>query len=503
MEPVLRDAQRKSPVTAVAIPIRARLHLQQRAPDNLRRHLLRGIRRTTVLIGADLLVLAVVAAIVWAVREQAVLGSGLANAARALLPPGTPNGWQFGLALIIACAVTGNYGQGHERRNPGRLFLGCALAAALPLWATLWTRGFGLVVAQYAVVTALVWAGLLIERLTVDRLVARVARPEQNAARTVFVGSAPDCVDAMRNPALQATSGYRGVGFIDLHTPPAAEALGHIDAFAALLPKARAEVVVVSGQVPQWRFQEVVDAALAAGCEVLLVPRAIELAGVEPTTVRRRGRVLINLTAPRLRGQQQIVKWALDVVGATVGLIVLSPLFALLAVLVKLDSPGPVFFRQSRVGRGGRFFEIIKFRTMRTGAAEQRDDLSAQNMYADQRIFKIPRDPRITRSGRWMRRASLDELPQLINVLRGEMSLVGPRPPLPSEVALYEVHHYARFDVKPGMTGPWQVSGRNDVADFEQVISLETEYIRRWSVAQDLWILCRTVPAVLARRGAH
>ena len=503
MEPVLRHAELESPATSEALPIRARLRLQQRAPDNLRRQVIRGVRRIVVLVGADLLVLAGIAAIVWAVREHAALGGTVAEIARTLLPAGTPNGWQFAVALIVACVVTGNYGQGHERRNPGRLFVGCALAAALPLWGALWTRGFDIVLMQYVVVTVLVWAGLLAERLTVDRVVARVARPEQNAARTVFVGTASDCADAMRNPAVQVASGYRSVGFIDVHTPPVADALGHIDSFASLLPKSRAEAVVVSGQIPQWRFQEIVDAGLAAGCELLVVPRAMELAGVEPTMVRRRGRLLINLTTPRLKGQQQLVKWALDVVGATVGLVLLSPLFGLLAVLVKLDSPGPVFFRQPRVGRGGRFFEIIKFRTMRIGADEQRDDLLAQNIYADRRLFKIRRDPRITRLGRWMRRASLDELPQLFNVIRGEMSLVGPRPPLPSEVVLYEAHHYARFDVKPGMTGPWQVSGRNEIRDFEQVIALETDYIRRWSLAKDLWILCRTVPAVLARRGAH
>ena len=199
----------------------------------------------------------------------------------------------------------------------------------------------------------------------------------------------------------------------------------------------------------------------------------------------------------------QRLKRTLDLTGATVGLVMLSPVFLVLALLVKLDSPGPVFFRQPRVGRGGRYFRIIKFRTMRLGADAQQAGLLAQNIYRDPRLFKIVRDPRVTRVGRWLRRISADELPQLWNVLRGEMSLVGPRPPLPSEVERYEAHDYARFDVKPGITGPWQVSGRNEITDFERVITLETEYIRGWSLARDLWILCRTVPAVLARRGAH
>ena len=126
----------------------------------------------------------------------------------------------------------------------------------------------------------------------------------------------------------------------------------------------------------------------------------------------------------------------------------------------------------------------------------------AQSIYPDRRLFKIVGDPRITRLGSWLRRTSLDEFPQLFNVVRGEMSLVGPRPPLPSEVALYEEHHYARFDVKPGMTGPWQVAGRNGIQSFDQVVALETDYIRNWSVWSDFLLLVKTVPAVVGMRGA-
>jgi lipopolysaccharide/colanic/teichoic acid biosynthesis glycosyltransferase len=178
-------------------------------------------------------------------------------------------------------------------------------------------------------------------------------------------------------------------------------------------------------------------------------------------------------------------------------------LLAVVAAAVKLESPGPVFFTQERVGRGGRRFRIIKFRTMVDGAEKRRDELLSRSVYSDARLFKVPNDPRMTRVGRWLRRTSIDELPQLFNVLRGEMSLVGPRPPLPSEVAFYQEHHYARFDVKPGITGPWQVQGRNQVTDFEQVVSLETTYIREWSLLSDLNILVRTVWVVAQMRGAH
>ncbi|TMI70654.1 MAG: sugar transferase, partial [Bacillati bacterium ANGP1] len=251
------------------------------------------------------------------------------------------------------------------------------------------------------------------------------------------------------------------------------------------------------------QFRDVVDAALAGGCQVLAVPRAADVAGVHPTTVWRRGQPLVQLTAPSLRGPQLIAKRALDLIGAAIGVVVLSPVLAVLALLIKLDSRGPVFFTQARVGRGGRVFRIIKLRTMVDGAEAKREELLSQSVYGDARLFKMPSDPRMTRLGRWLRQTSLDELPQLVNVLRGNMSLVGPRPPLPSEVALYEAHHYARFDVKPGITGPWQVAGRNQITDFERVVALETEYIRNWSLASDLAILLRTTPAVLRMEGAH
>jgi len=260
---------------------------------------------------------------------------------------------------------------------------------------------------------------------------------------------------------------------------------------------------VICGHMPDARFHEVVDAALTAGCQVLSVPGAMEMVGVQPRLVWRREQPLIELSAPSLKGWQLVLKRAVDLSGAAISLLIASPLMGLLALAVKLDSPGPVFFRQERIGRGGRPFRIIKFRTMVDGAERRRDELLSRSVYRDGRLFKVRDDPRITRLGRWLRRTSVDELPQLVNVLRGDMSLVGPRPPLPSEVLLYKERHYARFDVKPGITGPWQVAGRNQITDFERVIALETRYIREWSLLGDLGILLRTVWVVAQMRGAH
>jgi len=359
------------------------------------------------------------------------------------------------------------------------------------------------VLVQYAFTTLLVWAGLVAERRAIDRIVARFLPMYRNAAPTLFVGPAEACRQAIASPSFAGGGECRPVGFVDVHLPPAPDALGHAANFRTLLQRTGAEVVVVAGYLPDNRFREVVDASLEAQSQLLSVPRSIAIAGVQPNLVWRRGQPLVELTAPSLKGWQGFLKRAIDIMGGAVGLVLVSPLLALVAIAVKVESRGPVFFTQDRVGQGGRRFRIIKFRTMVNGAEKRRDELLSSSLYSDPRLFKMPRDPRVTRLGRWLRRTSIDELPQLVNVMRGEMSLVGPRPPLPSEVALYEEHHYARFDVKPGITGPWQVAGRNQITDFERVVALETHYIREWSLLNDLSILLRTVWAVAQMRGAH
>jgi lipopolysaccharide/colanic/teichoic acid biosynthesis glycosyltransferase len=198
-----------------------------------------------------------------------------------------------------------------------------------------------------------------------------------------------------------------------------------------------------------------------------------------------------------------MVKRSIDVVVAGLALVLCAPLMALLAILVKLDSPGPALFAQTRVGQGGRTFRMLKLRTMRDGAERERDAVAELNQHDDPRLFKIPADPRVTRLGRVIRRWSLDELPQLFNIVAGDMSLVGPRPFFESDLADYEAHHFRRLAVKPGLTGMWQVSGRSDIVDFEEVVRLDRYYIEHWSVGLDLRILARTVPTVVSRRGAY
>ena len=205
----------------------------------------------------------------------------------------------------------------------------------------------------------------------------------------------------------------------------------------------------------------------------------------------------------RLRAQMgtRVVKRIVDIVAAAFGLLLFLPLLPFLAVVIKLESRGPLLFRQTRIGEDGRPFTCYKIRSMVVDAEDLKQQYAHLNE-ADGAAFKIRQDPRITRSGRFVRRSSLDEFPQLFNVLRGDMSIVGPRPQIPAEVAQYREEHKARLLVKPGITCLWQVSGRNDV-DFEEWMRLDREYVESRSLALDFSILLRTLPAVMDRRGAY
>jgi exopolysaccharide biosynthesis polyprenyl glycosylphosphotransferase len=194
-----------------------------------------------------------------------------------------------------------------------------------------------------------------------------------------------------------------------------------------------------------------------------------------------------------------LVKRITDILLSAMVLLLMSPIFILLALAIKFDSPGPVFYRSWRIGRKGKKFLCYKFRTMVVNADELKEQLKHLNERKGP-LFKISNDPRVTRLGRWLRRYSLDELPQLWNVLKGDMSLVGPRPPVPEECAEYRPEYWRRLDVKPGITGLWQVYARQDPS-FERALALDLEYIATWSLRLDFKILLKTIPVVLAGTG--
>jgi exopolysaccharide biosynthesis polyprenyl glycosylphosphotransferase len=230
-----------------------------------------------------------------------------------------------------------------------------------------------------------------------------------------------------------------------------------------------------------------------------IVPRYFEIIAANAGVTDVEGIPVLEVPAVRLSRASRASKRAFDVVLTALGLIVLAPMFLIVAIAIKLDSRGPVFFLQPRRGRNHKIFEIIKFRTMVTGAEGMRDSLLDANE-SDGPLFKIRRDPRVTRVGAWLRRLSIDELPQLFNVMRGEMSLVGPRPFVLYEDDKIDGWARRRLDLMPGITGLWQVLGRNDI-DFQEMVKLDYLYVNNWSLWWDIKLLLKTIPIVFARRG--
>jgi exopolysaccharide biosynthesis polyprenyl glycosylphosphotransferase len=238
-----------------------------------------------------------------------------------------------------------------------------------------------------------------------------------------------------------------------------------------------------------------------SGIELLVSPGLIEIAGPRLHIRPFVGLPLLAIEEPTFSGWKRVLKGALDRIGAAVAIVLVAPVLLAIAVAVRMSGPGPVLYRQERVGAHGRRYTMLKFRSMVDGAEDRLPELVGLNEH-DGLLFKMRRDPRVTPVGRWLRRLSLDELPQLFNVLGGSMSLVGPRPPLPAEVERYEPSIRRRLLVKPGLTGLWQISGRSDLS-WEESVRLDLRYVENWSLALDLLILWKTASAVIRSRGAY
>lgn len=279
--------------------------------------------------------------------------------------------------------------------------------------------------------------------------------------------------------------------------------VGDLDSVTTIVRAGQHRVVAVS-PAPGWtphRLHQLAWDLEDVGSELVVDPGLMEVAGPRLHVAPVDGLPLLRLTEPTLNGVPRAVKYLADLVGGAAILLFFAPLMLIIAAAVKCDGGGPVFFRQTRVGRDGVTFSMIKFRSMQVGADTMLASLSALND-ATGPLFKLRSDPRVTRVGSWLRRYSLDELPQLFNVITGSMSLVGPRPPLPSEVETYSRDAHRKFLVKPGLTGLWQVSGRSDLS-WEESVRLDLRYVENWSLAQDGLILRKTIGAVLRRSGAY
>jgi exopolysaccharide biosynthesis polyprenyl glycosylphosphotransferase len=281
--------------------------------------------------------------------------------------------------------------------------------------------------------------------------------------------------------------------------------LGHLSDVRAVVRQHRVDTVAVaaSAEMHAGALRRLAWDVEGTGVELLVAPGLVEVAGPRLHIRPVCGLPLLHVEEPEFSGGRRVAKGVMDRVVAAVALLVLLPLLVPIGMAIRADSTGPALFGQQRVGRNGRPFRMWKFRTMYVDAEQRRDELCAANAHAgDGVLFKIVRDPRVTRVGRRLRQYSLDELPQLWNVLRGDMSLVGPRPPLPTEVARYGSDVHRRLLVKPGLTGLWQISGRSDLS-WDESIRLDLRYVENWSLELDVQILLKTFMAVVRGRGAY
>jgi exopolysaccharide biosynthesis polyprenyl glycosylphosphotransferase len=326
----------------------------------------------------------------------------------------------------------------------------------------------------------------------------RFVRPR----RALIVGAGSEGRLVQRKLEAHPEFGLQVVGFVDDERGP--DVLAHTDELARLVDTLEIDwVLLASRTAPTDAMLDLVRAVRRPDVHLSIVPSFSELFASNATIEDLEGIPVVSLPPMRLSRSVRTIKRAFDILASGLGLLVLSPVLAACALAIRLDGPGPVLFRQPRHGRGGSTFHILKFRTMVDGAEAQRMAMAALNeMEGAGPLFKMREDPRITRVGARLRKWSLDELPQLINVLRGEMSLVGPRPFVIHESEQITGWAGRRLDTTPGITGLWQVLGRNDIP-FEEMVKLDYVYVTNWSLWWDIKILLRTIPTVLGRKGAY
>jgi exopolysaccharide biosynthesis polyprenyl glycosylphosphotransferase len=327
--------------------------------------------------------------------------------------------------------------------------------------------------------------------------------------RTVLVGSGLVADKLAERLERHGEFGLETIGLVDddVHTvsgDPHLPKLGSLSQLSEVLDERRVDRVIIA--FSRASHQELLSAIRTCRdrrINVDIVPRLFELVDAAQAMSQIGGLPLISIGAPPLSPASRMAKRVLDVVGSALLLIALSPILLVIAVAIKIDSRGPVFFSQVRAGRGEKPFRVVKFRTMYRDADERKREFEDANEATDGVMFKIKKDPRVTKVGSLLRKTSLDELPQLFNVLRGEMSLVGPRPLILEEAKhAAQTWHARRLDLRPGITGLWQVSGRSDLP-FQEMVRFDYQYVSGWSLARDLEILLATIPVVLARRGAY
>lgn len=431
-----------------------------------------------------------------------------------------PTLWRYAIAtfafpflFVTAAASTRAYetrflGSGSEeyrRVLDGALRLGAIVAIAAVAFQFQPARGY--LVVSFPLATTLTLLGRYGGRRVLERLRDR----GRCLDKVIAVGRERSVAELIRTVHAEQRSGFQVVGVcLDTLAPRDATQVEGVQVFGRTSQVLHAIAATGADTVAITAFSDLDTQAVrqlgwqleGSDVSMLLAPRIADVAGPRIHIRPVGGLPLLHVEEPELSGGRRLVKGLLDRSVALAALVLLSPLLLLVALAVRMDSAGTSIFRQERVGTGGGTFTLWKFRTMRVDAEALLAQLEAENKHVDGPLFKMDNDPRITPLGKHLRRFSLDELPQLVQVLTGRMSLVGPRPPLPREVVRYEDSVHRRLLVKPGLTGLWQISGRSDLS-WEDSVRLDLRYVENWSLALDLTILWRTAAAVIARRGAY
>ena len=328
-------------------------------------------------------------------------------------------------------------------------------------------------------------------------------RKDDYTHRAVIIGERSKVKHVAQQIRRSKDSGYTIVGVITDGVPsegmPQLEVLGDIRSADKALDAANIDALIIVGSddMDPETMRRLGYAVADRDIQMIMAPALTDIAGPRLHSRPVAGLPLVHVDFPRMEGSNRFLKRVFDLIGSAALLLLFSPVFLVTAIAIKIDGPGKVFYHQERIGRGGRTFGMRKFRSMVQNADDQLASLLDLQGSSETPLFKVSDDPRITRIGRFLRKHSIDELPQLINVLRGEMSLVGPRPQRAAEVALYDDIALRRLAVKPGMSGLWQVSGRSTLS-WEETIRLDLYYVENWSLTQDVVILFRTIRAVVA-----
>ncbi|MDT3443491.1 MULTISPECIES: sugar transferase [unclassified Pseudofrankia] len=426
----------------------------------------------------------------------------------------------LGLPLVWIAAVALNRGYEHRFLGGGSEEFRRVLNAAVRLTALVavasyatkaeFARSYLLVAFPTATVLTLVGRAVARARLH------RMRRAGECQHRVLVVGAGESAASLVRIARRDPTAGWNVVGVCldrapGLHSSERPDRagfdlagvpiVGTSDALEEAIRRTQASAVAISPQIDGERLRRALWALEGSDVDVLVSSAITDVTGPRIHLRPVAGLPLLHIEEPELSGARRLMKGMLDRSLALTGVLVTLPLFVALVLAIRLTSKGPAFFRQTRVGMSGREFTMYKFRSMYVDAEARLVGLRTSNE-GQGLLFKMRDDPRVTGVGKFLRKWSLDELPQLFNVLNGTMSLVGPRPPLPSEVAQYERDVHRRLMVKPGLTGLWQISGRSDL-DWDESVRLDLRYVENWSLAMDLIILWRTVFAVLKREGAY